>query len=221
MNNFEGRTINEILRIFRSKKVLTIGQIAEHLKKSIPTARNRLKQWNAITSYNKNGRYYTLPDIPNFDNYGLWGYKKIHFSRYGNLKRTLIHVVENSSTGLDGTTIGKLLGLDPRSFLSHYTVSSILRRKKISGKFIYFSSEEVQYEKQIKEYIKNLGENTKSPLPDSVGITVLVEKIKRPKISLEKLIKRLQNKGLPVNKTNMQDFFVYHGLQKKTLDLCS
>jgi hypothetical protein len=218
MDNFEVKIVEETRKKFRSEMVMTIEQIAESLIKSIPTARYRLKQWDAITSYDRNGRYYTLPDIPRFDSYGLWSYKNIHFSKYGNLKNTLINIVENSPSGLDGTNIGKLLGLDPRSFLSHFGKLSGLRREKISGRFIYFSSEEVRLKKQLNERVKSFSKKVDSPLPDSVGVVILVEKIKHPKISLEKLTKCLQNKGLSVTRKKIQDFFLYHGLQKKTLD---
>ena len=48
------------LQMFKMKKVLTVNQIAALLDAAIPTVRNRLKQWNTYTSYNMNGRFYTL-----------------------------------------------------------------------------------------------------------------------------------------------------------------
>lgn len=221
MNNIKDEIIKDTLRKFQSEKVMTIEQIAENLRRSIPTARNCLKLCDAITSYNKNGRYYVLPKVPKFNSYGLWKYKDIHFSKYGNLKNTLINIVENSSVGLDGIAIGKLLGLDPRSFLSHFAKLCSLRREKISGRFIYFSSKEIKFKRQLSECLKSFEQKTGCPLPDSVGIVVLVEKIKHPKISLGKLTKHLQNKGLPVNKKKIQDLFLYYGLEKKTLDSSS
>lgn len=206
----------ETLKIFQKEKVMTIEQIAKNLKKSIPTTRLRLKQWHTITSYDKNGRYYVLPRVAKFDFHGLWSYKNIHFSKYGNLKDTLVNIVTNSSTGLDGATIGKILGLDQRSFLSSFAKLDSLHREKISGVFVYFSSEEVKYKKQISERIKSLGHKKNSPLPDAVGIIVLVNKIKHPKSSLSQLTKSLQNSGVPVTLSKVQDFFYYHGLQKKT-----
>lgn len=212
--------INEYaLEKFRTEKVMTISQIAGCLKKSIPTARNRLKQWQTITSYDKNGGYYVLADIVKFDPQGLWSYKGIHFSKFGNLKNTLTHVVENSQSGLDGICIGKLLGLDPRSFLSHFRKRSGLRREKISGRYVYFSSDEKKYLKQVK--LANVEKTEENSIPDALGITVLVEKIKHPELSIEKLAKRLKNKGLPVNSGKIHDFFLFHGLEKKTLDLSS
>lgn len=217
MVKFKDDHVKNTLKEFHTKKVMTVEQIARTLNRSIPTARNNLKRWGAITSYDKNGRYYVLPDILKFDSCGLWSYKSIHFSKYGNLKNTLINIIENSSSGLDGITIGKLLGLDPRSFLSHFGKLCNLRRKKISGRFIYFSSEKIKFTQQEHKRLK-MSEQQGSPLPDSVGIVILVEKIKNPKMSLEKFTKHLKNKGLSVNRKKIMDFFQYYGLEKKIMD---
>jgi hypothetical protein len=58
------------------------------------TVQRRLKDWGAYTSYNKNGGYYTILDIPQFNKYGIWKHKDIYFSKFGNLKNTVINVVK-------------------------------------------------------------------------------------------------------------------------------
>lgn len=219
MNQY--KTTEDVLEKFRTEKVMTIRQIADCLKKSIPTARNRLKQWKTVTSYDNNGRYYVLADIAKFDTQGLWSYKEIHFSKFGNLKNTLTHVVENSQAGLDGISIGKLLGLDPRSFLSHFRKLSGLRREKISGRYVYFSSNEKKYLKQVKVFLTNEEKKEENSISDTLGIAVLVEKIKHPELSVEKLAKRLKNRGVLINSGNIHAFFLSHGLEKKTPDLPS
>ena len=57
-------------RAFRCRKIMTLGEVAEFIRSSIHTARRRLKQWQAANSYNHNGRYYTLPEVPEFDGNG-------------------------------------------------------------------------------------------------------------------------------------------------------
>ena len=52
------------LKAFRRRKVLTLEEVAELVQSSIHTARRRLKERRAHTSYNQNGRYYALPDVP-------------------------------------------------------------------------------------------------------------------------------------------------------------
>ena len=100
---------NGFLKHFREKKIMTISGIAESMQCSIPTVRNRLKKWKTYTSYNKNGRYYTLPDIPTFDQDGIWKFKGTFFSKQGNLKQTIIHLVNNSESGLTASQIAKRL----------------------------------------------------------------------------------------------------------------
>jgi len=216
MQNINDEVPGETKIKFRHEKVMTVEQIAEELNRSIPTARNRLKQWKALTSYDKNGRYYVLPEIPKFDANQLWCYKNIHFSRYGNLKSTLIGVVENSQSGLNGMEIGQLLGLDPRSFLSHFGKSPALRRKKIHDRFIYFSSD--NFEQQFSKRIHQTELKTTRPLSAEVGIIVLVEKIKHPRKDLQGLTKHLQNKGISVTIKETHDFLRYYDLLKKTPD---
>lgn len=67
------------VRSFSNMKIATISQLAKWLSCSIPTVRRRLKEWGAYTSYNHNGRYYTLPRTPDFDEHGLWRYQGVFF----------------------------------------------------------------------------------------------------------------------------------------------
>jgi hypothetical protein len=109
---------------------MTLGEVAELIHSSIHTARRRLKTWQARNSYNHNGRYYTLPDVPAFDVNGLWRWRGVFFSQYGNLKQTVIELVRRAQAGLDAGEMRSLLGLDPRSFLSAFANHPRLRRDK-------------------------------------------------------------------------------------------
>jgi len=98
-------------------RIMTLDQVAAFIKSSIHTARRRLKQWRACHSYNHNGRYYTLPHVPEFDVNGLWRWRGAFFSQSGNLKQSVIELVHRSPAGLDASELRTLLGLDPvRSF---------------------------------------------------------------------------------------------------------
>jgi hypothetical protein len=75
---------NYALDYFSQQKIITLEQLIGLLECSAITARRRLKQWQTYTSINKNGRYYTLPQIPEFDQSGLWRYQTVLFSKHGN-----------------------------------------------------------------------------------------------------------------------------------------
>ena len=116
------------IKEFRRQEVLTIEEVAGLIGASIQTARRRLKEWQALTSYNKNGRYYTLPDVPKFDANGLWQRRGVCYSQYGTLKRTVVELVRRSQAGLGAGDMRSLLGVDPRSFLSAFDNHPQLRR---------------------------------------------------------------------------------------------
>ena len=77
-------------RFLRLKKIATLVELALHLRCSPRTVQRRLAECKAIHSYNHNGRYYTLPEIPAFDPKGLWRFRGVFFSKYGNLPETLM-----------------------------------------------------------------------------------------------------------------------------------
>ena len=100
---------NRVLEKFRRQKIITIGQLVKWLKCSVITARRRLKKWQVYTSINNNGRYYTLPQIPVFNENGLWRYRKVLFSKHGNLKQTIVALITESEKGLSAVEIAELV----------------------------------------------------------------------------------------------------------------
>ena len=118
----------KILKIIFKRKTITIDVLSSLLNSSIKTARRRLKLWEAHTSYNENGRFYTLPSIPEFDANGLWGHRSIRFSKYGNLKQTTINLIKRSKAGLDAAEISDRLEIYVRSFLSALQKHTDIRR---------------------------------------------------------------------------------------------
>jgi len=201
---------------FRKQGVLTLVEVAELINGSIQTARRRLKKWKALTSYNKNGRYYTLPDVPTFDANGLWQRRGVCYSRYGTLKRTVVELVRCSQAGLGAGDMRSLLGVDPRSFLSAFANHPQLRREKVHGRFVYYSSEEAVCEKQ-REQRRLMSEKARMPT-DFEAVAILIEKIKYPTMDNEELSRRLGKQKLSIAPEVIGNLFSKHGLiVKKTL----
>ena len=200
--------------IFR-KKAITIDALSSLLNSSIKTARRRLKLWEAYTSYNENGRYYTLPNIPEFDKNGLWAYRKIHFSKYGNLKQTTINLIKQSPAGLDAAEMSSLLGISVRSFLTVLQNHSELKREKIQRRFVYFSAVGKVYTKQKKW---RAGMTRINQLPSDIDvILILVETIKNPHLSIEELSLKLRDNNCNVTPESIRNLFDYHGLTVKKM----
>lgn len=200
-------------KAFRRQEVLTLEEVAGLIHSSIHTARRRLKEWQALTSYNRNGRYYTLPDVPCFDANGLWQRRGVCFSRHGNLKQTVVELVRRSQAGLDAVDMRSLLGIDPRSFLSAFATHPQLWREKALGRFVYYSSEETVRKKQ-REQRHLMSEKARLPT-DFEAIAILVEKIKHPALGNEELSRRLARQRLSIAPEEIGNLFAKHGLRVK------
>ncbi len=197
-----------ILKIISRKKIITIDTLSSLLSSSQKTARRRLKLWEAYTSYNENGRYYTLPNIPNFDINGLWAYQNVRFSKYGNLKQTIIHFVRHSKAGLDAAEMGDMLGVPIRSFLTTLQNHPDIKREKIQGRFVYFSSVKNDY---IKQKDCRIGIIKIKQLPsDMEAVFILVESIKNPHHSTIELSSILRNKNCFVTPDSIQALFFFY-----------
>lgn len=208
--------IEKARKAFRREMILTLAGVADLIHSSIHTARRRLKEWSALTSYNQNGQYYTLPDVPTFDANGLWQRRGVYFSRYGNLKQTVVELVRRSPAGLDVREMRSLVGLDPRSFLSSFAKHPQLTREKNRGRFVYYCSDPALYDKQ-RQRRWALSAKGRQPTP-SEAIAILVEKIKHPALSKEALSRRLRKQNLSVTPEIIQNLFLCHDLTlKKTL----
>lgn len=200
-------------KAFRRKRILTLEEVAEVIDGSIHTARRRLKEWGALNSYNQNGRYYALPDVPEFDANGLWQSHGVFFSQHGNLKQTVVELVRRSPAGLDAGEFGSLLGLDPRSFLSAFAKHPDLKREKSRGRFVYYSSDPAVFDKQ-RQRRRILHATGRHPTPIE-AVAILVEKIKHPTLSHEALSRRLRKQNMTVEPETIENLFLRHGLTEK------
>lgn len=216
MTRLNEDTIKAAWGHMEKKKVFCIGDLASVLKCSIPNARLKLKLWRSFTSYNQNGRYYALPQVPEFDYHGLWRYRDAAFSRHGNLKQTIIHLVTVSDAGLSGKQLGDILGLSPQSFLHHFRDCPGIRREKHDGVFVYFSDNEEVGEKQVHLRHSPVSKAAVAAITDSEAVMILVAIIRHHNISAEDILVLPGIKKSKMKLANIRGFLAHHGLVKKT-----
>lgn len=205
-------------RQLEKHKIFMIGELADLLKCSIPNARLKLRQWKTYTSYNQNGRYYTLPQVPRFDRHGLWRYENAAFSKHGNLKQTIVHLVASTPAGLSGKQLGDLLGLSPQSFLHHFRNCPGTRRQKHDGVYVYFSEDPSVYERQVRERRTIVYRPSVVTISDPEAVMILVAIVKHHGISAEQILALPEIKKSKMKLKAIQGFLEYHGLEKKTAD---
>lgn len=197
----------------RIKKVVTLAELALHLSCSRRTVQRRLADWQAISSYNQNGRYYTLPTVPEFDANGLWRYRGVSFSEFGSLPETFVQLVSRSSGGLTAAQAGDLLGVRPSSFLWSLREHPALRREKHLGCYVYLCSDPASYQDQIQQ--RSLMRGAVRLPTDSEAVAILIEKIQHPALSDDELSRRLKKQKVFVENEIIHNFFVHHNLAVK------
>jgi len=212
MGKIDKKQVSKIKRIFKLRTTLTVNQLTELLRCSIISARRYLKKWNAYTSYNKKGCYYTLPTTPKFNDYGLWHYKNVYFTKHGNLKKTIIYLLKKSQIGMSAKEIGEIVGLNPGSFMHHFRDIPGLRREKQQGRFIYFSDDPEIYSKQKQKFVSLVQEKAKRMPSDADAVLILVQLIKHPNISIEELAKRMARQGKSFEPSVIKNFLEHHDL---------
>lgn len=201
-------------KIFKKSKVLTLDEMSKRRQCSIRTVQRQFAALSVLRSYNKNSRYYTLADIPEFNNYGIWGYQGIFFSKFGDLKNTVRQIIVNSEKGLSGNEIGEIVRLQPRSFMHHFRELDGIFREKVGGVYIYFSDDPAVYERQSR---KRSQEHEAQHIGDAVAVKLLVAYIKNPKASAEELSGTLvQKHRCHVSPADIVSFLSFHDLLKKT-----
>jgi len=206
--------LDRAMRQFISDQVMTLSQLETLLSCSQRSVQRYLSKWGGLRSYNHNGKYFSLRIIARFDSFGIWKYKDIGFSRFGNLKDTVIQLVNNSSAGLTATQLGQILGVNAHSFMSQFRGDPRLRREKWEGRLVYFCSE---YDICIGQKQKRFAGRSVSLFPsDAQAVIILVSLLKNPKATTEELVEMMHKEHKGISVTMVERLLEHHGLLKKT-----
>jgi hypothetical protein len=215
MIRIDEEKIKNVGKYLEKIKIFTIDQLASSLNCSTPSARLKIKQYKAYTSYNHNGRYYTMPRVPRFDKNGLWRYKGIRFSKHGTLKNTVVHLVNNAQAGLTGKQIGDIVGVLPRSFLHHFRHTPGISREKHERLYVYFSDNAEIYKHQLQKVSTIFTEAAKD-VSETDAIVILVALIKHHNLCVEDIMALPEIRDRKISSFSIVKFMENHGLIKKT-----
>jgi hypothetical protein len=206
-------------KIFEAKLILNISE----LRKALGTESNRtvfryLKKLNYISSYTHAGKYYSLPEIAQFDQDGLWQRGDIGFSKYGTLRDSLAHIVNQSEAGQTNAELEKKFKTRVQNPLFSLVNANKLGREQLIRKtYLYVS---VDPEKRNKQLITRGSRGKKKSLSNWTAIEILVEIIRLSShpVSPSIVSNSLRKKGSSITLEEIDQVFCEHGLEKKTLD---
>ena len=133
----------EVIGSFLHKhKIATLDELKLILGSSATmTVFRKLRALGYRSSFSHRGQYYTLADIPQFDELGLWSFRAVWFSREGNLLITAERFVEEAQAGLTVNELRALLHVEVKEPLLHLYRQKRIDREKIDDVYVYLSRE--------------------------------------------------------------------------------
>lgn len=142
--------ISPIKVLLGKNKIATIRELKAALKTdSTMTVFRRLQALDYLSSYSHRGKYYTLFEIPDFDELGLWSYQSVYFSKYGNLVETARAFVNESEAGFTAQELNNILNVEAKQALLNVFNKGHIHREKMSGIYVYLSDERRKQGSQI------------------------------------------------------------------------
>lgn len=140
----------EALRAFlKSARVATLEELKDVLGTTgTMTVFRKLKALGYLSSYSHRGKYYTLQEIPEFDEQGLWRWHFVAFSRYGNLVETAREFVEEAASGFTAGELETLLHVECKRALLKLVRDDRLTRERIGGVYVYLAKHRGQQRQQ-------------------------------------------------------------------------
>ena len=215
--------------LFRRTPIAQLDALYRALKtRSRMSVFRRLSLLGYLTSYTHTARYYTLREIPQFDEFGLWHYGGVGFCRAGTLKAAVAELVEKSEAGRTHREVQDMLRVRVRNELLNHVRAGQMGRRLLDDKhWLYLSAKASRAAKQwacrqacLPEHRQAQGERAAQalgPLTSAVTIEVLVEVLlaSRVHVSPQEVAGRLSRRGVTVALQHVEWVFERYDLGKK------
>ena len=153
--------------LLKGQKIVTLEELKGTIGTlSTMTVFRHLKDLGYRTSYSHRGKYYTLRETPQFDARGLWSFRSVWFSKYGNLLRTSKELVEQAETGYTAAELQTLLRVEVKQALLQLVRQKQIHREKIGSHYVYLARESAQRKNQklLRQELQAAWEIGVSPL---------------------------------------------------------
>ena len=196
-----------LLATFRKKKVMNLAEIKNALgTQSTMNVFRKLKQLSYLSSYSHRGKYYTLKDIAQFNEKGLWFFRVVRFSKFGTLMETSKVFVDISEVGYAARELEDELEVDVQETLLRLYKDGKLLREKISGVFIYVSADAAIRQRQLL-----LRSKIESIPADGLSLEILSHELKAAIILFYSILDERQRRLY----AGLESFKLGHGGDRK------
>jgi hypothetical protein len=204
-------------KLFRRRPVVDLESLCRALRtQSRMSVFRRLRAFDYLSSYTHAGRYYTLAEIPRFDDEGLWLYRDIGFSRAGTLKNTVAHLVEIGEAGRTHRELQQLVRVRVHNTLLSLVREERINRQRLETMYLYVSveAERASHQVAVRRELLASRKEVALPLTSSTIIEVLLEVIQtaQPRVTPTDVAKRLTDREVPVTADQVEQIFDRYSL---------
>jgi hypothetical protein len=135
---------------FHSKYILTMTDIKHILSTNVNmTAYRILSNFSYISSYSHAGKYYTLAEITQFDEHGIWEHSHVYFSQQGTLKDSILYLLNQSTRGYSANELKEIFKIPVHNTVLNLYKMKQVKRKQVVNEYIYFSVS--KYNRQFQQ----------------------------------------------------------------------
>lgn len=207
-----------IEKLFSKEKVVTIEALKNMLDTDFSkTVFRYLKEIGYLSSYNNAGKFYTLPNIPRYDDYGLWHYEAASFSRFGTLKSTISSMIDGSHEGFTHGELKQLLRCRVQNTLNDLIKNNIVSRESINGLFVYTSADRKKVVDQIsqREEKSRIGKSQGVGIELPIIIEILLELLRLSIWDTKTISRNLHIRKVTVTEPQVKEVLRHYNLKKK------
>jgi hypothetical protein len=170
-----------------------------------------------LTSYTHGGCYYTLTEIPQFDEHGLWFFQGVGFSRVESLKATLVERVDLAEAGHTHRELEELLHIRVHNTLLGLVRDRRIDRERIKKLYVYVSAQAKRASEQVARRRTWMEMETESvtEMPVLTVIEVLLEVVRAGKMVIAPAVvaERLRVRGVSVTAAHVEQVFARYELE--------
>lgn len=212
------RSAQVLLDLLKTNTVVKFQDILVALDStSSSTAFRYLQQVPYRSSYNYNGRYYTLHESTRYDRFGLLRHKDIYFSRDGTLKQTVRRLIQESEAGLTQRELQELLRVRVQIFLQALVKEKEVERERVEGLYHYLHADPIIRKAQLQlrnEHI-TAAKQSRVQIDDTMAIRVLLVLILHPGSKPDDVTRYLRGHSPPIGLKQVDTIFTRYAIGEK------
>lgn len=219
LNPIDSRTA--LKNLFRRTPIVQLDALCRALKtRSHMSVFRRMKPLGYLTSYTHRSSFYTLRDIPRFDEFRLWFYGNVGFCQSGTVKAAVKELVNKSEAGRTQQELQNILRVRVQNTLLDHARAKRIERKALGKRnWLYLSADATR---AARQWVRRLAQKKRvalliGPLTAAMTIEVLAEVLQscRVIVTPEQVVRRLHHQSISVPLEHVQWVFERYELGKK------